>query len=246
MRIKNRFFLVALLIASQAACLSFGVIWATGWLWTTFENVVHSHVVAEGQARTHQLAVKIAAMQLETVEPGSIDWWRLQGLCEEAKIAHDGFVCIMRPDNGAMLCHPDLSNNPSLLELFPGRQILIDENSSAPIIDLLSEARSAGSELVTGKVELDGQLHVLTGILLPTLDAVLAVYQSDIAIDQFIASTIQPVMQVGYVLTAFIVGATAIITVFLINRYEAGLAEANLQLEREVHERTRSLIRTRN
>lgn len=246
MRIKSRFFLVALLIASQAACLGFGVIWATGWLWTTYEEVVNKHVVAEGQAQAHKLAVHITEMQLETVDPGSLDWWRLQGLCETTDIVHEGFVCVMRPDNGAMLCHPDLGENPSLLELFPGRQIVMNEERSAPIIELIAEAESEGAKLVAGKVELDGKLNVITCIPLPTLNAVLAVYESDKAIDQFIASTIQPIMQIGYALTAFIVGVTAILTVFLINCYETNLAEANVRLEKQVSARTRALVRTRN
>ena len=246
MRIKSRFFLVALLVASQAACLGFGVIWATGWLWTTFEDVVQSHVIAEGQAQTHQIAIKIAQLQLKNVEPGGIDWWRLQGICETAEIAHQGFVCVMRVDNGAMLCHPDLSENPSLLKLFPGRKILMSEIGSAPIIDLIRVAKAAELPIVSGKVELEQQLYFVTSIQLPEVDAVLAVYQSDTAIEQFIASTIQPVMQVGYALTAFIVGATALITVFLINRYEASLADANSQLEIQISQRTRALLRTRN
>ena len=246
MQIKSRFFLVALLVASQAACLGFGVIWATGFLWRAFEVVVHEHVSANGQALAHQLAIKAAALKPDTVEPGSSDWQRLQELVESVEIPHNGFVCIMRPDNGAMLCHPDLAADPGLLRLFPGRALLMNEEGAAPITSLMSEGPTASSQVVTGKVELDGVLHVFTGFRLPTMNAVLAVYQSDNAIEQFIASTIQPVMQIGYALTVFIVGATGIITVFLINRYEAGLVEANLKLEKKVEERTRSLVRTRN
>jgi response regulator RpfG family c-di-GMP phosphodiesterase len=66
------------------------------------------------------------------------------------------------------------------------------------------------------------------------------------AIDSFIAATIRPVMQVGYILVTFVIGATAMITGFLLNRYEAGLAAANARLEIQVEERTRSLVRTRN
>jgi len=246
MRIKSRFFLVALLVASQAACLGFGVVWATGWLWTAFEEVVQEHVVAKGQAIAHELALKAAEMSLQTVEPGTADWQRLQEMCEQAVIPHDGFACLMRPDNGAMLCHPNLKQDPGLLRLFPGRYLLMNGEGAAPITQLINEANDADSYLVTGKVELEGGLNVFTGFRLANLDAVLAVYQSDIAIDQFIASTIQPVMQVGYVLTIFIVGATATITAFLINRYEASLVDANIQLEKKVSERTRSLVRTRN
>lgn len=246
MQIKSRFFLVALLVASQAACLGFGVIWATGWLWTAFEVVVHEHVTAKGQALAHELAIRTADLGLQTVEPGTSDWERLQQMVELCTIPHKGFVCIMRPDSGAMICHPDLEEDPGLLRLFPGRCLLMTDEGAAPITALVNEAREADSHVVTGKVELDGDLHVFTGFRLPDLNAVLAVYQSDNAIEQFIASTIRPVMQVGYALTAFIVGATGIMTVFLINRYEAGLVETNLRLERMVDERTRSLVRTRN
>ena len=246
MQIKSRFFLVALLVSSQAACLGFGVIWATGWLWTAFETVVHEHVTAKGQALAHQLALDITEMKLSNVEPGTADWERLQLFCEQSEIPHNGFICIMRPDNGAMLCHPDLQQDPGLLRLFPGRCLLMTEDASAPITTLINEATGVETRLIAGKVELDGNLHAFTGFRLANLNAVLAVYQSDVAIDLFIASTIRPVMQVGYALTAFIVGATGILTVFLINRYEASLVEANLQLEKKVDERTRSLVRTRN
>lgn len=246
MQIKSRFFLLALLIASQAACLGFGVAWATGWLWNAFEVVVHSHVLAEGKARAHGLAVRAKNMELESAEPGTKGWEELQELCESAEIPHDGFVCVMRRDNGAMLCHPDLAEDPGLLRLFPGRHLIITEETSAPVTALVQQAENSDIQLVTGKVDLEGKLHVFTGFSLPELNAILAVYQSDIAIEQFIASTIRPVIQVGYVLAIFIVGATAIITSFLINRYEQGLAEANALLERQVNERTRSLLRTRN
>jgi len=246
MLIKSRFFLVALLVSSQAACLGFGVIWATGWLWNAFEVVVHEHVTAKGQALAHELALEVSEMQLNYVDPGSSDWQQLQNFCEQAKVPHNGFVCIMRLDNGAMLCHPDLKQDPGLLRLFPGRCLLMSEEASAPITTLFNEASQTDVRVISGKVELDGDLHAFTGFRLANLNAVLAVYQSDVAIDMFIASTIRPVMQIGYALTAFIVGATGILTVFLINRYEAHLVEANSQLEKKVEERTRSLVRTRN
>lgn len=246
MRIKSRFFLVALLIASQAACLGFGVVWATGWLWRAFEMVVHEHVTAKGEALAHELALKASALNVRNAEPGTTDWERLQQFCESLVVPHEGFVCILRADNGAMLCHPNLQEDPGLLRLFPGHALLMTEAGAAPITQLVEESSQENFPIVSGKVELDGDLHAFSGYKLPNLNAILAVYQSDRAIDMFIASTIRPVMQVGYALTAFIVGATGIITVFLINRYEASLIEANARLEQQVTERTRSLVRTRN
>jgi len=246
LRIKSRFFLVALLVVSQAACLGFGMVWATGWLWREFEEVVQSNVVSQGKAIAHGLAVKTDDFGLESVKPGTPGWEKVQALCKQASIPHQGFACLIRYDNGAMLCHPNLAKDPGLLRLFPGRSLLISDTTTAPITSLIHEATAAGRHVVQGKVELDGNLHVVTAYSLPKLNAVFAVYQSDMAIELFIASTIRPVMQVGYALIAFIIGATAIVTVFLTERYEAGLVEANTRLENEVQQRTRSLLRTRN
>lgn len=246
MRIKSRFFLVALLVASQAACLGFGVVWATGWLWKNFENVVYDYVIAEGKAVAQGVALEISDMRLNNVKPGSEDWQRLQSLCEQEVIPHNGFVCMMRQDDGAMLCHPSLRHDPGLARLYPGRGLLVNRSSAAPITEVIRKSEASGEQVITGKVELDGEVHVFTGFSLPRINAILAVYQSDVAIDLFIASTIMPVLQVGYVLAAFIVGATAIIAVFLTNRYEAGLADANARLEEQVQQRTCSLVRTRD
>jgi len=246
MRIKSRFFFIALLVASQAACLGFGIVWATGWLWRNFENVVYDYVIVDGESVAQGIALKVSDMRLKNVRPGSNDWKRLQKLCEEEAIPYNGFVCIMRRDNGAMLCHPKLKQDPGLLRLFPGKGLLINNHGSAPISEMVRKSEAAGEQVVTGKVELDGDVHVFTGFSLPRIDAILAVYQSDMAIDLFIASTIKPVMQVGYLLAAFIVGATAFIAVFLTNRYEAALADANGRLEDQVQQRTRSLVRTRD
>ncbi len=246
MHIKSRLFLVALLVASQTACLVFGMMWATGWLWQNFQEVVYNYGAAEGKAIAQEVAFRASKLRLGDVQPGSKSWEDLQELCEQEEIPHRGFVCVMRRDNGAMLCHPDLAQDPGLLRLFPGRGLIISEFGTAPLTQVVQVAEDQGEYAVTGKVELDGNVHVITAYSLPRSNAILAVYQSDEAIDTFIVSMIRPVMQVGYILTTFVVGASALITVFLINRYETSLAVANEKLEQQVHERTRSLVRTRN
>lgn len=246
LQIRSRCFLLALLVAAQAGCLIFGVAWATGWLWKTYEFVVNDYVISAGQAVAHELALEVKELQITTSEPGTKDWQKLQQLCEITNIPHDGVLCFMRRDNGALLCHPDLKADPGLLRLFPGRCLLINDESSGPITQLVQKAESQRLPIVSGKVELDGQLHTFTGFSIPSINAILGVYQSDSAIASFVASTIRPVMQIGYILAAFVVGATSMITVLLLNRYEAGLAEANEKLEFQVTERTQSLVRTRN
>ena len=71
MKTRSRSFFLALLIVCQTACLGFGVIWATGWLWNKFEGVVYDYVVAEGRAVAHDIALKTSNLRLHDVAPGT-------------------------------------------------------------------------------------------------------------------------------------------------------------------------------
>jgi len=245
-QIKRRGFLIALLIIGQAVCVGFGVAWTTRWVRESFALAMQDEVAAEGRSLAYQLAAAVAELQLGPIEPGTSDWQKLQTICRETVIPHTGFVCVMRRDDGALLCHSDLQGNPSLMELFPGRSILINNRVSAPLTSLFRHAEKKGNRLLAGKIEFHKDLYAFTGCNLPQQNVLLAVYQSDQEIDQFVSLTIQPIMQMGYVLTAFTVGVTAILTLFLFNRYEDSMDKANTCLERRVQRRTASLIRTRN
>lgn len=246
MRIKQRKFLVFFLIVSQLGCMLFGLASASGWLNRVVTDVIASRVDAEGRSLAHELATRASELRLETVEHGTADWQKLQEMCEAIEVPHNGYAYLIRLDNGALLCHSQLKEQPSLLGRFPGRALLSTGYTAAPITTISKEAQKLGRRLISGKVEIDGKLHVFTGYTLPKLNALLAINQSDASIDQAVANLVYPVTQVGYVLTAFIIGASSLLTVFLVGRYENSLAEANSSLERQVEERTQSLVNTRN
>jgi len=246
MRKNSRLFLFALLVACQSACLGLGIAWATGWLWSAFEGAVHVTVRSQGKALAHELVYKTTDMGLESIEPDSEGWQQVQELCEQTDIPHKGFVCVMQADNGKMLCHPQLSSDPGLQRLMPGYSLLLNQETSVPITVAVHQAEADREKVVQGKVELDGEVHFVTAYRLEGLNAILAVYQSDMAVDLFVISVIRPVMQIGFILANFIVGVTAIITLFLISRYEASLTEATAKLKLGIEQRTNILTNTRN
>lgn len=246
MRIKQRKFLVLMLIISQLGCMLFGLASASGWLNRVVTDVIASRVDAEGRSLAHELATRASELGLENVELGTEDWQRLQDLFVKTEVPYDGYAYLIRLDNGALICHSRLDEQPSLLGSFPGRALLSTGETAAPITTISKEANQQGRRLITGKVEIDGKLHVFTGYTLPQYNALLAVNQSDDSVDQAIATLVYPVTQVGCVLTAFIIGASSLLTVFLVSRYENSLANANSSLERQVQDRTQSLVKTRN
>jgi response regulator RpfG family c-di-GMP phosphodiesterase len=248
MHIKQRRLLVLLLIIGQLSCMVFGVAWATGWLSYSFDSLVRNRVLAEGRSIAGEIAAEAATLetQQQGLEVGTKGWKHLQAACEKMEVPYDGFVVLFRRDSGAMVCHPSLPTDPALLEQFPGRAAIEMSDTVLPLLAAIERASDTGRLAVHGLVEVDGTLHTVTACTTPSSNLVAAVHQPETSIDRSIAQLVQPVFQVGYALTAFILGATSILTVFLVNRYEHSLASTNARLEEEVERRTESLLRTRN
>jgi putative two-component system response regulator len=246
MRIKQRRLLVLLLIVSQLSCLGFGVVWATQWLHHHFDVFIVQNVEAQGRALAYELAHRIGEEPIDSIEPGARGWSRLQEFCEQTRVPHAGFVSVIRRDTGALVCHPQLKDDPSLLRTFPGRQALVDGDQVRPVIEAVNSTDPQGELLATGRVELDGELYETSCLALPQLNAILTVQQSVMEIDRSAAELVQPLFQVGMVITASIVGATAVLTMFLVSRFESQLTTLNSSLAKEVDQRTQSLVRTRN
>lgn len=246
MRIKQRRLLVLLLIASQLGCMGFGVVWASQWLHRTFETFIYRNVAAQGRALAYELSHRVAEESITNIEPGTNGWDKLQALCEETPVPHDGAIVVMRRDTGALTCHSQLKNDPGLLGTFPGRFALVDGDKVAPVIDAVNQARNSDELITTGRLEIDGELYQCSFLSLPKLNSVLAIQQSEASIDASASELVQPLFQVGLVMTIAVVGLTALLTVVVVNRFESTLTTLNTSLAAEVNERTQSLVRTRN
>jgi response regulator RpfG family c-di-GMP phosphodiesterase len=246
MQIKQRRLLILLLVASQLGCLGFGVVWAGRMLHQTFDEFISRNVEAQSRALVYELAHRIGEEPIGTVEPGTNGWKRLQSICEETRVAYDGYVTIMRRDTGALLCHPRLNQDPSLLQTFPGREPLVSGDKVTTIIEAVAAADNSDALLATGNIELGGDFCQSACLALPQLNVILAVNQSDAAIHAGAEELVKPLLQVGLVLSTTVVGATAMLTMFLVSRFESTLTTLNASLAREVEDRTQSLVKTRN
>jgi putative two-component system response regulator len=248
MQFKRRRLLVLLLVVSQMGCLAFGIVWASQWLSRSFERCIHQDVDSQGEVLVTELARKVEANRIATIEPGTRGWKQLQRLCERAKVPHDGFAAVMRADTGALVCHSQLQDDPSLLRRFPGQLMIVADNRVAPLVELTTQAAAGASDdsIVSGEVEVSGQLYSAACLALPDINAVLAVYQSEQRIQEGIAQLVNPLTQVGLIVSAAVTGVTALLTMFLLSRFESTLTTVNGSLEKEVERRTQSLLQSRN
>ena len=246
MQIKQRRLLVLLLVVTQLGCLGFGVLWATRRLHRTFDDFISRNVAAQGRALAYELAHRLGEEPIESIEPGTPGWTRVQELCERTAVPHSGFVAVLRSDTAALVCHTRLSEDPSLLSSFPGRQPLVFGEQVVPLGEAVRGAQTTDSLLAMGEMEFDGRLYKASCLALPQLNAILAVEQDQAEIDRSTGDLVRPLFQVGLVLAVALVGATAVLTMFLVSKFESTLTTLNASLAKEVEDRTQSLVRTRN
>jgi response regulator RpfG family c-di-GMP phosphodiesterase len=246
MHFKRRQLLVLLLIIGQLGCMSFGVLWASRWLGSAFEQFTVRSSMAQGRSIADQLARKLADRDIEDISRGTTGWKRAQELCQEIRTPHNGFVAIIDRGTGALICHSGLKDNPTLLRKNPGRSLLVNSYGVKPLIEAAREAGVKRKAPAFGQVEVSGKLYQTTCLGVPRLDAVIAVYQSQASIDQSVAQLVTPVIQVGFILTAAVTGAGGLLTVLLVKKFDMTLAAMGDSIEREVDMRTLALTRSRN
>jgi putative two-component system response regulator len=246
MQLKRRQLLMLLLVVSQLGCLSFGVLWASQWLGSAFDEFMHRTTAAQNRSIVDQLAREIVEFEIKDAAPGTLGWKQLQKICERAVPPRQGFIAVLDRDTGALICHSALKQDPSMLRKFPGRTVMVTKDYVAPLIETARRAEIKSKQPAFGQVEVAGDLYQATCLSLSKLDAVLAVYQPQASIDQSVQELITPVLQVGFVITVSVIGATSLLTVFLIKRFDNTLSTLSGSVEKEVERRTLSLTRSRN
>jgi response regulator RpfG family c-di-GMP phosphodiesterase len=246
MHFKRRKLLILLLIVSQLGCMTFGILWASNWLRGTYAGFMMRTTAAQDRATVEQLARKITDRDSQSIAPGTPGWTKLQKLCERATPPYQGFIAVVNRSNGALVCHSRLKQDPSLLRKFPGRSALVSNDGVRSLIEAAREAEIKSKSTAYGEVEVDGALYQATALSLPKLNAVLVVYQSHASIEQSVSELVTPVVQIGFIVASAVIGANALLTVFLVKRFDNTLSEVEGSVEREVERRTLSLTRSRN
>ncbi|RIK73661.1 MAG: hypothetical protein DCC67_17630 [Planctomycetota bacterium] len=246
MLLKRRRMLILLLAASQLGCMTFGILWASQWLQATFRRCIERNAIAESETVVFELARRVDEAALDSVSPGSKGWHKLQQLCDDTLVPHRGFVAVVSSKTGALISRSGLRTDPSLLRSFPGRSAIVHRDGVSPLILAARKSERGAKFPVVGEVEYQGELYQATCLSLPELGAVIVAYMSQASLDGSVAEFVTPVLQTGFVLTAVVVGATSLLTVFFVTKFDNTLSALGASIEAEVDQRTLALARSRS
>jgi response regulator RpfG family c-di-GMP phosphodiesterase len=241
-RIRTRRGAILAIVALQAVVLS------AGWL-VTFLQVrrataesVEDLILDENARVADWLADQLAEGVDGPLEFLSEAWERVQQRVETLQLPGDGFACLLDSE-GKILCHPDLRRDPSLRRVSLGNMSLATGRRDEHL--MLGEASAVDTQ--TGRLRFFlGGTHYVATRRVPGLDARLVVHQPEAGL---LALSSRATLVVGFLAggaALFVLGLTALSTLWVMRRYDNVLEDINRGLEAEVTRRTAENTRARD
>ncbi len=237
-RITRRTLLVSALLLGQLACLLAALLWFGAWLERGLGDVVRDRVLSASHQMAIQIVQIIELMNIDDAEPGSPGWKRMQKLVEDTKLPTGGYLCVVRDNDGRVLCHPEIRSRPELAQTTID-EILRREGTQAV-------RSSVGDGVALGWAQLSDDSYVLDAISIPRLNARMLIHQPEAPLRMAVLAFQEKVRAIGTVVVVAVVVISALVTLVIVRRYESRLSQINRGLEAQVAHRSAALLRSRD
>jgi response regulator RpfG family c-di-GMP phosphodiesterase len=240
-RFNNRVLLMILVSGAQLTCVTAGLVWFGKWMSASILSEMREQVLTSNEQYVTQMTDMMRRWKLESLHPGSDDWERVQRIIEQTRLPNDGYLSIIETNQGRLLCHPDLRQNPILMSMQLGTHTF-DANDGG----LMIKDCAAGRTVARGRVRLPDGDHLVVVQDLPELKVKVLAHQRERTILQVLSQLNARMWSIGLIVALIIAAATAGLTLIIVRRYEATLAALNKGLEQQVERRSRALMKTRD
>lgn len=243
LKIRKRSLLVGLISMATLGCLLVGLLFYSGWLHLRIQSVVYSQVLNDNIQTAKQLNRLIDEMGIGDIREHPESWERLQSVVEDIELPNEGFVCVVDQDSGLLLCHPAMRQKPELRNVPVGKCAINIEGEDTDIVSAISDNNFSATG---GVAYIKGETQVVAVGHIKHLNANVLVHQRASGISSAISRVMTPVNGIGIFVAFLIAGLVYVVAYAIAKRYENKLAAINENLEEQVAQRTRSLMKTRN
>jgi len=218
-----------------------GVVLSAGWLVTfrvvqrTFGQVIQDRTIEQTREYAARIASLIPSDAAAGADFGTEPWSRLQSYIELdafKELPDGGFACIIEPD-GQILCHPEISDNPSIRNYtFKDKRLVAGLERGAASVPLLTAGGDAGAG---GVVEFAGDnFHYVATQPLPGSNLRLLVHQPADSLIAAGESSTRWVMGVASLAALGVLGVTGTGLGWLLHRYDGVHEALNRQLKQNL------------
>ncbi len=230
---ESRRRMIAVAIGVQALLL------AAGWMFTFSEvrsrvgEKFKDQIVDTNKATAEAVSSKLAERITGAITYESADWETAQSVIESLRMPAGGFACMV-DDDGKILCHPDIREEPGLREVRLGTERLADDagGKTTTLTDLPRTGVSTGQVVFNGLV-----MHYVATTYLPGMKARLLVHQPEEGLLSAGEASTTGLLWIALGIGSVVLLSTGLTTARLMRRHDRQLEKINTGLEGEVTRR---------
>ena len=240
---KNSQLLVIVFISTaQLALTLLAVAWMFGCLHDETQEAAIYKTNDINEFVAKQAIDRIEDLGLQNVELNNSDWVKLQNFVVKTKLLGDGFLSVIDSQSGAVVCHPEIENDPSIL----GKNwngFLVQTNKST-LLEALQEAKLQNKKYA--QIQWNGDRQLVVGTVLSGLGLTVLTHHRmapNHATESSFISSFQGLAFAG----ALAIGLLAtVLNIFMTKRINAEDTKVHSDLNQLVEARTAELICTKN
>ncbi len=246
-KLRSKSQLIEWLAGTQVLCLAIAVVCFGSLIKVKLGTIIRDQIMAENQLIAEQMGRLFVSVQPRPVTYGDDDWERLQSLIEVTELPNDGYLCIASADSGLLICHPKIRSEPALRNSNVGLvELQMKDASRIMLQDAIRDHDELKTDVVTGLLGSGIHTEIVSVALLPQLNGVLLVHQSEASTRTAVAKLLSPLGYIGLIIGVAMIFVATKTSVAIVKRYENELARINEGLEQTVRDRTTALTKTRD
>lgn len=149
-QIKKRYALILALSCAQLLCLCWGVLVFDHWLGNSVRTTMTKQILDDNVETARQMTRLIEETEITDIEQNLESWNRLQSIIKDIRLPNEGYVCVIRDQDGLTLCHPALNYHPLL-----SSDSDVAKNSSMTKKELMAKQQMMAKKEMAKNIEVD-------------------------------------------------------------------------------------------
>ncbi|MFK7768642.1 MAG: HD-GYP domain-containing protein [Mariniblastus sp.] len=244
MKTKAGWLVVILISAVQLALMLFAVLMLFSWFLGQTEESVGRQACGNNSVIVNQIRTASNVAGIRNIRENDDDRNKMADLISSIEIPNEGFIAIIDAKTGALICQS--SNTDSFVDI---GQLEIESDSdtkkeSSRLID--SVTNKTNERNTAGKMLIDGKSYHTNAEFQPQLNSIFVVGQRGSKTVAAVAGKMAYAKRIAFAGT-MLIGLIGLCLIFtILNRMTQQVEEISLDLEQQVSERERQLVKTQN
>ena len=238
---KSQLLVIVFISTAQLALTLLAVAWLFGWIHDETAKRAEYQVNSVNRAFVDLVVKHVESLPNQSFVPGSTDWEYLNSYIANLNLPDEGFISIVRTNDGEILCHPS-ANGDELIGRTWDAAVVFPENTR--LVDAINNPLFPGKAYAV--LDMGNSKHLVHGHSISDGGITVLSHQRVSGIHAIDSILISSLRSFAFAVALIIGLLGTILNAFMVKRIVEQDQQIRHALERKVDERAEQLKRTKD